>query len=100
MLDQVGLPMHKIEEMGVMLPIVSVDCRYKVPAKLGDTLRVVTMMDESPRARLTVRTEIYTQHEQLVCNGSVTMGFINALTRRPIRCPEMLAAVFDKYINS
>lgn len=65
MLDQVGLPMHKIEEMGVMLPIVSVDCRYKVPAKLGDTLRVVTMMDESPRARLTVRTEIYNQHEHL-----------------------------------
>ena len=99
MLDQVGLPMHKIEAMGVMLPIVSVECRYKVPARLGDTLRIVTIMDETPRARLTVRTEIYNQHDQLLCDGSVTMGFINADTRRPIRCPEMLSEVFDNYIN-
>ena len=36
MLDEVGLPMHKIEEMGIMMPIIAVECRYKFPAKLGD----------------------------------------------------------------
>ena len=94
MLNEVGLPMHKIEEMGIVLPIVSVECRYKLPAKLGDTLRVITIVDEQPRARFTVKTEIYNQNDQLLCDGSVTMGFIDAVSRRPIRCPKELAEIF------
>ena len=66
MLDQVGLPMHKIEEMGIMLPIISVDCRYRYPARLGDRLRIVTYFEELPRVKFTVKTEIYNQNGELV----------------------------------
>ena len=59
MLKELGLPLEKIEESGVMLPVVSVECRYKVPARLGDTLRVVSIIDEIPRAKLVIRNEIY-----------------------------------------
>ena len=94
MLKELGLPIEKIEEAGVMLPVVSVECRYKVPARLGDTLRIVSVIDEVPRAKLVIRTEIYNTAGQLVCEGEVVLGFINAQTRRPVRCPEDLAAVF------
>ena len=100
MLAEVGLPMHKVEAAGVMMPITAVDCKYRVPAKLGDTLRVVTMINEMPRARLTVNTEIYNQDGQLLCTGSVTMGFIDVVSRRPIRCPQMLIDIFTEHINN
>ena len=100
MLAEVGLPMHKVEATGVMMPITAVDCKYRVPAKLGDTLRVVTMINEMPRARLTVNTEIYNQDGQLLCTGSVTMGFIDVVSRRPIRCPQMLIDIFTEHINN
>lgn len=99
MLKEVGLPMHKIEESGVMMPITAVDCKYRIPAKLGDKLRIVTMINEMPRARLTVHTEIYNQEDQLLSSGSVTMGFIDSATRRPIRCPQMLVDIFKDHIN-
>ena len=99
MLQEVGLPMHKIEEAGIMMPITEVECKYRLPAKLGDTLRIVTMINESPRARLTVHTEIYNQDDQLLSFGSVTMGFIDSATRRPIRCPQMLVDIFKDHIN-
>ena len=57
MLRDLGFPVEKIEETGVMLPVVSVECRYKVPAKLGETLKIVSMIDEVPRARLVIKTE-------------------------------------------
>ena len=95
MLKELGLPIEKIEEAGVMLPVVSVECRYKVPARLGDTLRVVSMIDEVPRAKLVIRTEIFNPAGQLVCEGEVVLGFINAQTRRPVRCPEDLAEIFN-----
>ena len=99
MLEEVGLPMHKIEETGVMMPITAVDCKYRIPARLGDKLRIVTMINEMPRARLTVHTEIYNQEDQLLSSGSVTMGFIDSATRRPIRCPQMLVDIFKDHIN-
>ena len=99
MLEEVGLPMHKIEESGVMLPIISVECRYKYPAKLGDKLKIVTSFNELPRARFTVMSEIYNQDGQLLVEGSVSMGFIDSTTRRPIRCPESLLSVFAEYLN-
>ena len=98
MLKELGFPVEKIEEAGVMLPVVSVDSRYKVPARLGDTLRVVSYIDEVPRARLVIRTEIFNPSGQLVCEGTVVLGFINSQTRRPVRCPDALVKVFEENI--
>ena len=100
MLKELGLPIERIEEAGVMLPVVSVECRYKTPAVLGDTLRIVTSVDEVPRARLVIRNEVYNLSDQLVCEGSVTLGFIDSNTRRPVRCPEMLVKIFEEHINN
>lgn len=100
MLKELGLPIERIEEAGVMLPVVSVECRYKTPAVLGDTLRIVTSVDEVPRARLVIRNEVYNPSDLLVCEGSVTLGFIDSNTRRPVRCPEMLVKIFEEHINN
>ena len=99
LLKDIGLPMEKIEQAGVMLPVISVECHYKYPAKLGDTLRVVSIMDEIPRAKLVIKREIYNESGKLLCNGEVGIGFIDATTRRPIRCPKDLAELFEKLIN-
>ena len=94
MLKEMNIPMEKVEASGVMMAVVAVDAKYKVPAKLGDTLRIVSIIDTPPTAKVVVKTEIYNQNEQLVCTGSVTLGFIDAITRRPVRCPEALAEIF------
>lgn len=94
MLKEMDMPMEKIEASGVMMAVVAVDAKYKVPARLGDTLRIVSIIDAPPTAKVLVKTEIYNQNDQLVCTGSVTLGFIDAVTRRPVRCPEALAEIF------
>ena len=96
MLKELGLPIEKIEEAGVMLPVVSVGCNYKVPAKLGETLKIVSMINELPRAKLVIKTEIFNPAEQLVCEGEVVLGFINSQTRRPVRCPDSLVKIFEE----
>ena len=99
MLKELGLPIEVIENAGVMLPVVEVECRYKKPAKLGDQLRIVSIVDELPRAKMVIRSEIYNQKEELCCTGAVTIGFIDSQSRRPVRCPESFLAVFREYIN-
>ena len=100
MLRELGLPLEKVEEAGVMLPVVSVECRYKVPAKLGDVLHIMTYVDEVPRAKLTVRSEIFNQDGILLAEGNVVLGFIDSASRRPIRCPKQFVKIFEEHINN
>ena len=94
MLKDMDLPIEKVEEAGVMMPVVAVDCRYRIPARMGDTLRIVSMIDTMPTAKVVIKSEIYNQDDALVCSGSVTLGFIDAATRRPVRCPKILVDLF------
>jgi len=99
MLKKLGLPIEMVEQAGVMLPVVTLECRYKVPAKLGDTLKIVSVIDTLPLAKLVIRNEIYNPAGLLVCEGSVTLGFIDSSTRRPVRCPAALTRIFEKHIK-
>lgn len=95
LLEKLGLPLHKIEASGVMIPVVSVECRYRIPARLGDKLRIVSEIDKVPMAKMYISSEIYNQDGVLLCDGVVTLGFIDSATRRPVRCPAALSAVIE-----
>ena len=99
MMQKAGLPIEEIEKAGVMLPVVSVECRYKLPARMGDRIRIVSTVDKVPMARLVVNNEIYNQANQLLCTGTVVLGFIDSVTRHPVRCPESLAGVIAARIQ-
>lgn len=97
MLEEYNIPIEEIEKAGIMMPVVAVECRYKTPARMGDTLRIVSVMDNMPTAKVVIRSEIYNQDNLLVCAGSVTLGFIDAVSRRPVRCPEELLKRFAEH---
>ena len=89
----VGLPITELEKSGIMMPVVSVEAHYHTPARMGDILRVVSRVEKEPMARVEVRTDIYNQNGDLVCDGTVVLGFIHSDTRRP----GCLTAVSRKY---
>lgn len=99
MMQKAGLPIEKIEEAGIMLPIVSVECKYRRPAKMGDRLRVVSMVKDLPTAKMVIFSEVYNQNNELLCTGTVTLGFIDAATRRPVRCPQSILDVVGSQLN-
>ncbi len=89
-LQEVGIPIGEIERAGIMMPVVSVECNYKLPARMGDILHIVTTVDRMPMARITVFTKIYNKKEgNLLCDGKVVLGFIHSDTRRPTRAPQI-----------
>jgi len=94
-----GYPIEKCEEEGVTIPIVSVECHYKFPARMGDTLRVVAMIDAVPLAKLVVRQAVYNQEDVLCAEGKVVLGFLNKETGRPTRCPEKLARIIEEHLD-
>ena len=95
-----GVPIERCEnEYGVMIPIVSVECRFKHPARMGDVLTAVAEIDRTPLAKLVVRQAVLNQDGEVCADGSVTLGFIDAKTFHPVRCPELLARIIENHLN-
>lgn len=100
MLVQMGFPIERCEkELGVMIPIVSVECHYHFPLRMGDTLTAVAEIDKVPLAKVVVKQAVYNQKGVLCADGLVTLGFIDSKSFRPVRCPEEIIKLFEQYIN-
>ena len=85
-----GYPIEKCEEDGVTIPIVKMECNYKHPAKMGDIVRCVAIIEQEPLAKLYVKQAVYNQDNVLCAEGQATLGFLNKETGRPTRCPDKL----------
>ena len=100
MMVEWGFPIERCEsEYGVMIPIVTVECRFKHPARMGDVLTAVAEIDRAPLAKLVVRQSVLNQDGEVCAYGSVTLGFIDAKTFRPVRCPEILTQIIENHLN-
>lgn len=99
LLNEIGYPIEVCEQEGVMIPIVSLECRYRYSAKMGDTVRAVAEVESVPMAKLYIRQAVYNQNGELCAEGSVVLGFIDSITRRPVRCPEKLVKLISETLE-
>lgn len=51
-LEQAGMPFEEIEAMGILMPVLSVECRYIRPLKFGDTFAVYPYITRFTGAKL------------------------------------------------
>lgn len=94
-----GYPIEKCEEDGVTIPIVSVECRYRHPVRMGDVVRAVAVIDELPLAKLYVRQAVYNQDGVMCAEGRTVLGFLDKATGKPVRCPEKLLCALKAHIS-
>lgn len=92
--ESLGLPYAEVEARGVMMPVVEVECRYLFPAHYGEVLRADTYLQKLSGARLIFYCELFNPTGTLLAKGSVTLGFIDKESRRPVRCPDYVRRLF------
>ena len=100
MMVAIGFPIERCEkELGVQVPIVSVECHFRYPARMGDILTATAEVEKAPMAKMFIKQAVYNQDGVLCAEGLVTLGFLNAKTFTPVRCPEPIVELFENYIN-
>ena len=101
MMVTLGFPIEKCEsELGVLVPIVSVECHFRHPARMGDVLTATAEVNKVPMAKMFIKQAVYNQDGVLCAEGLVVLGFLNKETFMPVRCPEVICDLFEKYINA
>ncbi len=100
MMVQLGFPIEKCEaELGVLVPIVSVECHFRHPARMGDVLTATAEVNKVPMAKMLIKQAVYNQDGVLCAEGTVTLGFLNKETFIPVRCPEPVVKLFEEKLN-
>ncbi|WP_010521034.1 acyl-CoA thioesterase [Aquimarina agarivorans] len=93
-LKELGFSYKKMEEEGVMLPVVALHTNFKKSAFFDDILTITTTLKNVPTAKIEFEYELHNQQSELLTTGSTTLVFVSTETNRPIKCPdEMLQKI-------
>lgn len=94
-LIEIGYPVEEVDADGVMFALVSLDCHYRHPMRMGDTVRATCDVDTLPTAKFIIRQAVYNQDNVLCAEGTVTLAFLSKSSGRPCRCPEKLLKIME-----
>ena len=93
-----GIDYAQVEAQGILMPVISVNCDYKTPAKYNELVEIYVHLRFFNGVRLRYAYEIISRDTgALVARGGSEHCFIDAASRAPLnlrrRMPEYSAAL-------
>ena len=93
-LAQAGWSYAKLEEIGIISPVVSVSCEYKHPTTFPDEVVIRAYITEFRGVTLKIAYEMKNKDGVTVCVASSSHAFLNA-EGRPIRMKREFPALYE-----
>lgn len=86
-----GITYADMERMGVIMPVIEVQCRYLKPARYDDLLTIKLILKELPPGhKVEFFHEVYNEKEELLATGSVLLYFMEANGMKRTSMPPLL----------
>lgn len=89
-LRTMGITYKRMEENGMMLPVISLKIHYKKPARYDDLITVETSLKKKPGVKIEFDYKVYNASQELLAEASTVLVFTDKQTWRPVRCPAYL----------
>ena len=86
-LRSLGFSYRKLEDEGIMLPVLSYSVKFVKPAYYDDELTIKVSIKELPAARIHFTYEVYNEKDELTTLADTTLVFINRKTNKPCAAP-------------
>jgi acyl-CoA thioester hydrolase len=95
-----GITYKDIEQSGVIMPVVSLDCKFIKPALYDDLLTIRTTLLQFPKDhKIEFHQEAYNEKEQLLCKGKVVLYFMEKNTFQKTEMPALLTSKLESFFN-
>lgn len=96
----IGLSYQVMEdEIQVMMPVMSLHCRYIRPAYYDDLLRIQTQVRQKPEKGMVFYHEVFGPSGKLLCGGEVRLAFVDRQTGKRCMAPPYLMDKFEAYFE-
>jgi len=89
-LRALGISYKEMEDNGIILPVISLNIKYKKSAFYDDLLTVRTFLRKEPQVRIEFDYEIYNEEGELLAEANTVLAFMDAKKNKPKKCPEYI----------
>lgn len=96
---QLGFQYKKLEEQGIMMPVLDLQCKFLIPAKYDELLTVKVIIPELPKVKMYFEYEVSNEQGKRVNEGKTTLVFLNMDNNRPCRAPKELLDVLSPHFE-
>lgn len=91
MIRSLGLSYRDMEAVhGVIMPVMSLQCRYVRPALYDELITIRTTLRHLPVQTITFYMELFNEKGKLVNGGSVKLCFVEMATQKSVPTPSFL----------
>ena len=91
LLKSIGLSVAKIEDTGIMLPVISSHCEYFKGAHFEQELIIKSSISIFPKAKLDIDYSILCSKSSIIyVKGYTTHAFVNK-SNKPVRVPKIIS---------
>jgi len=97
MIRELGFTYKMIEEQKIFLPARSLNITYIKPALYDDLLTIRTIVEQMPKVKFPILTEIYNEQGELINKGETVLAFFNAVTNKPCPAPDYFIEKMKKF---
>jgi acyl-CoA thioester hydrolase len=97
MIREMGLPYIELEKAGIVMPVYSVDSKYRNVLKYDELITIETTVKEMPAVRMEFFHKIYNEDGRVAHEAKVVLVFMDRKTGRPVRAPEALINLLNNY---
>ncbi|MCB7479651.1 acyl-CoA thioesterase [Christiangramia sediminis] len=89
-LESLGVSYKSMEEEGIMLPVFELNLKYHKPVTFNENLKIETRLREAPNVKIIFDYTIFNEEGEKVTSATSILVFMDAKTRRPVRCPQYI----------
>jgi len=95
MVREMGFPYIEMENRGIVMPVYSVESRYRNVLKYDELISIETTVKVLPTAKMTFHHKIFNEDGTLAHEATVVLVFMDMLTKKLVRAPQVLLDLFS-----
>ena len=88
-LKKIGVSYRKMEENGIINPVIDLKINFRKSAKFDDIITLTTTLKRTPSYMIEFDYLIH-RDEELLTTGYTKLIFLDAKNNKPIRCPDFI----------
>ncbi|MFI5129178.1 MAG: acyl-CoA thioesterase [Chitinophagales bacterium] len=97
---QLGFTYADMEKMGVIMPVIEVQCRYIRPALYDELLTIKVILKELPvHHKIEFHHEVFNEKKELLASAKIILYFMEAKTMKRTTMPGPLLQQLKPYFN-
>ena len=93
---QIGFDYAKMEQSGIMVPVLSVSCNYKNPARFGETICIVPKVERMHGVKYEMSYRIYSEDFSVLHNEAASAHCFVDLDFKPIRLKKEYPELYNR----